>query len=209
MEKNKILGIVLAGVLLLAGCSDKGENINIKSSAPEVIEKESGYHEEGSGTKLSGLVMEVSETAITISLSGREPDNREQENRSGKEPNGDNSKPDIGTDGMQENDITPDNRPKGEPEPGNQLKNGNSDERPAPDGQVEQPDIPEAMHNGDEKDRTNIIELSSDTIFKDESENPLLLSDIKTGDFVTVETDGSDLALSITKRAFRENGDGD
>lgn len=192
MKRDVILGIVLAGALLLSGCGDKGERSSTDASAPETTVSDTVSTDEDDKVKVvTGLVTKISETEIIVSAGGPGSGSRGKEGGPGRDRDrreGD-SRPDSEGDRGLGEDQAPDRQGTEGQEPGGQN----------PKSQTDQRDVPEenTPYNGG-RSRTVTIKLSSDTEIIDQDGNALTVSGIKTGDLVTVETDGADLALTIT-----------
>lgn len=196
LKRDVILGIVLAGALLLSGCGDKGERSSTDASAPETTVSDTvSTDEDDKVTVVTGLVTKISETEIIVSAGGPGSGSRGKEGGPGNGPGRDrdrregDSRPDSEGDKGLGEDQAPDRQGTEGQEPGGQNSKSQTDQR----------DVPEenTPYNG-ERSRTVTIKLSLDTEIIDQDGNALTVSDIKTGDLVTVETDGADLALTIT-----------
>ena len=87
MKRDVILGIVLAGALLLSGCGDKGERSSTDASAPETTVSDAvSTDEDDKVTVVTGLVTKISETEIIVSAGGPGSGSRGKEGGPGNGP---------------------------------------------------------------------------------------------------------------------------
>ncbi|WP_294151952.1 hypothetical protein [uncultured Clostridium sp.] len=220
MKKKAVFCVLLAGGILMAGCQNK-QNAAITdttAAADENSEKET--------SEVTGRVTEISDTEISLSTGGSGRGDRGGRNEGGGERNrnDDGREPDGNKQKSGEDDKKPgrdsqktdgDNRGPNEDSRKQQGKGGENESAPE-QGDERQGQENERQEQGNEKQghgdgkpsgesgeerpesRTVTAVLTSATEFLNEEGGIISVSDIKTGDIVTVEIDSENTAVKVT-----------
>lgn len=203
----------------MAGCQNK-QNAAVTDTTAVADE-----NSEIKTSEVTGRVTEISDTEITLSTGGPGREDRggrnegggeRSRNDDGKKPDGKNQKPDGNKQKSGEEDKKPD-RESQKTEGDNRGQDEGSRKQPGKDGENES--IPEQENEDQEhgagkpsgesggempESRTVTAVLTSSTEFLNEENSIISVSEIKTGDIVTVEIDSENTAVKVTVTGLTE-----